>query len=340
VKNCCEQVKGFEKEEVRLSEDDRADIYGKAKTNRGRLRNGLEKNEDPKPIGFHTQGSYSMRTMIQDSTGDYDVDDGVYFKRVDLQDANGVDKKAVDAREMVCKALQDERFNKAPETKKNCVRVYYNEGYHVDVPVYREIQTKDDSTGAMVKSYQLASSDWKASDPQQVTKWFKSRNEKLCTDFTANGNNGQFVRAVRLMKAFARSRNNWRDNVPSGIAISRLVSDHFKEYVDRDDVAFRELMKALRDRADESVDHPILNEKIESADNGKVAYLKARLKENIPHLDILDKADCSHEDAMTAWDKVFNTDWFSRQPDPEDEEDLDKKTSGPAVVKGGERRYA
>ena len=37
MKNCNDQVAGFERAEVRMSEDDRADIYGKAKSNRTRL---------------------------------------------------------------------------------------------------------------------------------------------------------------------------------------------------------------------------------------------------------------------------------------------------------------
>src|SRR5258706_287374 len=47
MKDCNEQVKGFERAEVRMSEDGRADIYSKAKTNRSRLKSGLERNNSP-----------------------------------------------------------------------------------------------------------------------------------------------------------------------------------------------------------------------------------------------------------------------------------------------------
>ena len=47
MKDCSEQVKGFERAAVRMSKDDRADIFGKAKINRDRLRSGLERNGSP-----------------------------------------------------------------------------------------------------------------------------------------------------------------------------------------------------------------------------------------------------------------------------------------------------
>src|SRR3978361_211098 len=110
MKDCSEQVKGFDRAEVRMSDDGRADIYAKAKTNRRRLKTGLEDNGSPKAIGQRTQGSYAMRTMIQSDSGDYDVDDGVYFTRESLQNDKGEDKSARDARKMVCAGLQDDRF--------------------------------------------------------------------------------------------------------------------------------------------------------------------------------------------------------------------------------------
>ena len=75
--------------------------------------------------------------MVQDQHKDYDIDDGVYFHKDDLQGPKGGEKTALDAKKMVRKALHDDRFKMAPEVRTNCVRVYYNVGYHVDVPVYR-----------------------------------------------------------------------------------------------------------------------------------------------------------------------------------------------------------
>ncbi|MFT3940332.1 cyclic GMP-AMP synthase DncV-like nucleotidyltransferase [Rhodopseudomonas sp.] len=344
MKNCNDQVKAFERAEVRMSDDDRADIYGKAKTNRRRLRSGLDRNDDPKPIGSRTQGSHAMRTMIQNDRGDYDVDDGVYFSRDSLKDKDGNDKPASEARKMVCKALQDDRFADQPEALKNCVRIYYkNEGYHVDVPVYREIRTKNIFTGEEVKSYEIAAgANWRPSDPLANTDWFKKENRDKSSDATANGNDGQFVRIVRLVKAFARSRYGWSQKISSGFAISKLVSDHFVKSDGRDDYSFRQTLRNITDRLawNDAIRHPVLqSENIAETGDKKTAFLNEKIDENLPYLDVLDDPDCSHEDAMKAWDRLFYTDWFSKQPDPSNKTRVEN-ASGPAVIKQGESRYA
>ena len=71
----------------------------------------------------------------------------------------------------------------------------------------------------------------------------------------------------------------------------------------------------------------------------KTAFLKEKIDENLIHLDILDTPDCTHEDAMKAWDSLFFTDWFSKQPDPSKKSKIEE-ASGPAVIKRGEGRYA
>ena len=342
MRNTNDQVRGFHKERVRMNDDGRADILSKAKANRKRLRKGLARDGKPAPFGSQTQGSYAMRTMIQDGDGDYDIDDGVYFEKQALVGARGGDMSALDARHMVCAALQDDLFKDKPEVRTNCVRVYYSAGYHVDVPVYRRIRTTDPWTGAVTESYELASTTWKASDALNVTKWFKRRNTELCGDASVNGDRGQFVRVVRLVKAFARSRPHWSGKIASGFALSRLVSDHFVECPDRDDKALRDVLRAIRDRLGwkSAVDHPTLNERIVETGDPKTAFLRKKLIDKLAHLTVLDDPDCSHDEAMKAWDRFFYSDYFGLQPDPDDEKDLDKKTSGPAVIKSGGHGYA
>ena len=247
MKDCSEQVSGFERAAVRMSKDDRADIFGKAKINRNRLKSGLERNGSPKAIGSRTQGSYAMKTMIQHDRGDYDVDDGVYFKRDSLKNDQGEDQSLEDARKMVSDALQDKRFADQPEPRNNCVRVYYKQkGYHVDMPVYRENRTTDPITNAEKKWFEIAAGDnWRTSDPLANTKWFKDANATKSPDASADGNDGQFVRIVRLVKGFARSRYGWSDKITSGFTISKLVCDNFVRDDGRDDRSFRETMKGI-----------------------------------------------------------------------------------------------
>jgi hypothetical protein len=91
------------------------------------------------------------------------VTERVYFNKSDLVASGGTDKSAAAAKEVVRKAVYDDKFKQAPESLKNCVRVYYDAGFHVDVPVYRTFE-KDGK-----EVYELASSDWKASDARLGT---------------------------------------------------------------------------------------------------------------------------------------------------------------------------
>ncbi|PTM90147.1 cyclic GMP-AMP synthase DncV-like nucleotidyltransferase [Mycoplana dimorpha] len=343
MKNCHAQVLKYQRTEVKLSDDDRQDIKDKADTNRKRLKDGLAANGDPKPIGMHTQGSYSMKTMIQEEDGDYDIDDGVYFQKDDLVGPQGGEMSALAVRKMVCNALQDKRFKTPPAVRKNCVRVYYDDGYHVDVPSYRKIKVKDPISGDMKAAWELASSDWKRSDARAVTNWFRTANETKCSDASKDGNSGQFVRMTRLMKKFARSRASWKSQTTSGFAISRLVEYCYLEDEQRDDQAFHRLMKEIHYRLgyDDTIEHPTLNgENIVDSGDAKVAFFRDCLETNLKHLEVLGDPDCTHDQAMKAWDKVFNTDWFKDQPDPHAERKLDGRMSSGPFIKQGEARYA
>ncbi|RFB95127.1 hypothetical protein B5K11_09145 [Rhizobium leguminosarum bv. trifolii] len=343
MKNCDSQVLKYQRDMVKLSDEDRLDIKDKADTNRERLKGGLRAAEKPKPIGMHTQGSYSMKTMIQEDDRDYDIDDGVYFKKEDLVGPNGGEMSALAVRQMVCDALQDSRFNQPPEVRKNCVRVYYNDGYHVDVPSYRKIEIKDPISGEPKTAWELAGPTWKRSDARAVTTWFKTANSTRCSDASKDGNRGQFVRVTRLMKKFAKSRASWKSKTISGFAISRLVEECYLEIRGRNDQAFRSVMQQIHDRLElnDEIAHPTLKgENIVDSGNAKVAFFIDCLKDNLEHTEILDDPDCTHEQAMKAWDKVFNSDWFKAQPDPDAEKKVDSRTTTGPFIKQGETRYA
>ena len=113
---------------------------------------------------------------------------------------------------MVQKALDDSRFKKSPEVRTNCVRVYYDKGYHLDVPVYRKVKTTNLS-GEEEIDLELAGSDWKESRPSRGDTLVSAENESQSPD-TTNGR--QLRRQTRLNKAFARSRESWRPRIATG----------------------------------------------------------------------------------------------------------------------------
>lgn len=343
MKNCDSQILKYQRRMVKLSDDDRLDIKDKADTNRDRLKGGLRVQQKPTPMGMHTQGSYSMKTMIQEDSADYDIDDGVYFKKEDLVGPNGGEMSALDVRKMVCSALQDSRFKKPPEVRKNCVRVYYNEGFHVDVPSYRKIEVKDPISGEPKPAWELAGANWKRSDARAVTKWLKTANSTKCSDASKDGNSGQFVRMVRLVKKLAKSRGTWKSKTISGFAISRLVEESYLEIRGRNDLALRELMQKIVDRLsyNDEITHPTLrSENIVDTGSSKVSFFKQCLEDSLEHLEILDDPACTHAQAMKAWDKVFNSDWFAAQPDPDVEKKIDNGARTGPFIKQGESRYA
>jgi len=279
--NSHEDMTAYHNTKVRLPVDERDTMRDRRNTNRTRLKAGLERDGEPKPLGCHTQGSYAMRTMIQHSAKDYDIDDGVYFHRSELVDSNGADKSAAAAKEMVRKAVHDDRFAQPPECLKNCVRVYYNEGFHVDIPVYRTFE-KDGQ-----ELYELASSDWKASDARAVTNWFKESNKAKSPD---TDNYGQMNRVVKLMKAFARSRESWRSRIATGFMITKLVDETYRALDKRDDQVLRDTMRSVHMRLERTlvINHPVLNETLTKGDDdARAKFLRDKLKWTLGELEVL-----------------------------------------------------
>src|SRR5258707_12020903 len=130
--DCADDVLAHHDEEVTLPGAQRDEMRKRRNSNRDRLKKGLAKAGKPAPLQFKSQGSYAMKTMVQHPELDYDIDDGVYFAKEDLVGSRGAEMSALDARTMVRDAIDDGSFADAPEVRTNCVRVYYQAGYHVD----------------------------------------------------------------------------------------------------------------------------------------------------------------------------------------------------------------
>ena len=315
--NCHEDILAYHDEEVTLPQEERREMRKRRDANRQRLKDGLDGDGHPQPAKSKSQGSYAHRTMVQDANKDYDIDDGVYFRMEDLKGPRGADKSAAQAKAMVCGGLQDEQFKDAPEIRTNCVRVYYAVGYHVDVPVYRVVETTD-WLGETEVRYEIASSDWKESDPGAVTDWFNQNNESQSPD-DANGR--QLRRMTRLIKGFARSRESWRKRIASGFTITALVVECYKANADREDQALYYTFVAIRDRLnwDLEVKHPVVDGEMltTGSDDARTKFLLERLDWAIDHLAVLSEVECSRETALKAWDKVFDTGFFASRLETE-----------------------
>ena len=307
--NSHKEIRSYHDKKVTLSKKERDEMRRHRKANQKRLKDGLKLNNGPNPIRFQSQGSYEHHTMVQHKDKDYDIDDGVYFSQNDLKGKKGGDKSARDAKEMVRKAVHRNRLKRSPEVRTNCVRIRYDAGYHVDIPVYREIKK-----GKEKPRYEIASSNWKKSDPTAVNRWF----EEKCKCRSMSKDNGQQLRRlIRLLKAFTRSRKKWRNQIASGFMITVLIVEGcYRAHPGRDDKALYETIVAMRKRlaSNLQIKHPTIKggKLTSSPDDPKTGFLRKQLNQAINDLAILSNPSCDRKQMLKAWDKVFNTDFFQK----------------------------
>ncbi len=324
--NCHDDMIAYHNEAVTLPEKERREMRTRRDTNRRRLRAGLRRDGEPTPTKCRSQGSYAMRTMVQQPDKDYDIDDGVYFDIEKLRGPRGGDKSPGNAKEMMRKALHSYTFTRPPEKLKNCVRVYYNEGYHVDIPVYRQV-TKRDIWGQVETWYELASTEWKRSDPLAVTDWFLKENKKRSPNMVAGG---QLRRIVRFMKGFSRSRLTWRQRIATGFMVTKLVVEKYLPNEAREDEVLYDTIVAIRDRLnyDLEIEHPTVPGEIltKGPSDARTVFLREKLDWAIAKLDILFDADATREAGLRAWDRVFNTTFFSDRLDDDTAGGTTRKT--------------
>ncbi len=294
--------------------------------NRKRLKKGLELNADPIPSCHQAQGSYAMHTMVQDDNNDYDIDDGAVFLKADLVGKQGVDKPALDARKMVCSALNDSSFSAPPVVLKNCVRVLYKQGYHVDIPVYRQL---GDGT------LELASSDWKGSSPSEVTVWY---NNAVCSNSPDETNGRQLRRVTRHLKMFKISRESWKSRMTSGFVVSALIVECYVA-AERDDISVYETMKAIHNRLNWNLEvkHPVRDETLtKGTDDAGTKFLREKLADALGHLSVLFESDSTRLKALKAWRDVYQHQfWKDRVSEEETRAKEESKQSKASLLRDG-----
>lgn len=309
--NWNDEIKEYHDRKVTLSQpqqDEMSDIRSRVKD---RIKAWFRDQGKELPCRFETQGSYAMRTMIQDSNSDFDIDYGVYFSSESVSD----DPESV--RKDVLQSTKHGAYDKEPIDKRVCVRLFYKKGYHVDIPVYR-----DDSTNCNDELVELsAGAEWKKSAPSKLNSWFSERVPGL--------NRGavdkcQLRRVVRLTKKFSRSREGWRGRMPSGICITKLVVDAFEEDPGREDRALRTCWDRIRSTLMSrlEVDNPVIDGLLSGKDpDTELEFLKQKLSWSLQEMEVLDEDDASDKDAIRICNRVFNTDYFNRYEPDENKKD-------------------
>lgn len=344
--NCHNDLTRFHNARVSLNEAMKQIMRDRRSANQTRLRKGLEEAKKPLPIRHVKQGSYAMHTMVQSEYDASDIDDGAVFTKAALVGPRGGYMSSHDAKLMVRDAIDDGSFATPPEIHTNCVRVFYKDGFRIDIPVYREVTEGGETF------YELASTDWKRSDPEGVTVWFNDEVVRKSPDET---NGRQMRRMVKLEKAWAKSRKSW--NLPSGLIFSTLTDEvYYRDdtLLNRDDQAFLRVLERIHARLQSNlvVNHPVVRgDTVTKTDrDSTMVELRDRLGDAIKTLSILRKHDCTELDALKALRDLFDTDYFDERI--AQLQAPTKAAAAPAVIirteqpqepvikQGGEGRYA
>ena len=317
--DCSKNIRNYHDAKVKLTNGQMDDLWKKRSINRQRVMRGLDRNGHPAPEDFVTQGSFAMRTIIQEKSGrTYDLDEGVIFESDVLKGSGGADKAALAARKMVRDAVDDGSFDTPPEVKPNCVRIVYSDGIQVDMPVYRR-----ERKGAM----ELASVDWKESNPQGVNEWFRRAQETQPF----------LLLLTRLLKNLCKNRPSY--SLPSGFVLTVLAHECYQGDSKRLDENLRLTIEAIHTRlmSDLTVRHPVVDEcLIEDVADSQAAKLRELLATDVKDFRELDQPNCTRSKTLKVWKKVFATDHFdSIIKQAEDEEKA--KTAGAITALGHTR---
>lgn len=186
---------------------------------RTRIRKYFKDNHPTYIPEFYIQGSYKMGTTILTKDDECDLDDGVYFKRE-------ADVTSTTLQKWVKDAL-DGATSTPVEHRAKCLRVIYQDDYHIDFPIYI-FPEDDDHPSIAVKNI-----GFEESDPKEVVEWYKAEKAK----------NTQLNSLVKYLKGWGDSKRN---KMPSGLAMTILAANNIRPN-DRDDIALKDTLIKIQE---------------------------------------------------------------------------------------------
>lgn len=302
--NCSSELGAFQKQKARLSTYKIDVLLEDRRCIKKLLRDNLRKKGKLVPYKRALQGSFVMRTMVQDKDDDYDLDDGAYFD-VDDPRANGWEKHTPQqAREVVWNALNHQANSFKPELKNKCVRLHFKGKTHIDIPVFRKRTLK---SGDFIIEH-AANNDWNPSNVQEVETWYEDFRK-------SHSNKKQVLRITRLLKKFAKVHTINDNHMLSGFGITILLSEVGKFCDNREDVALYKAMELIYNRLTHSTTirspiKPRLALTKRNDDHGAHAF-KNILNWALDALEPLFADDCKRDEALDCWDRVFKTNFFN-----------------------------
>lgn len=203
------------------------------RTSRNSLRKEIKEwfsdNDKQKPK-FCWQGSFAMKTTVNPVGGsEYDIDDGVYLSGYSEMDSS--EWPATTTVHNWVKNAVDGQTKADPINKDTCIRVVYESGYHIDLPIYIE---QNDSIYLAHKS-----KGWEISDPKAFRDWFIQK---------VKDNDEQLRRLVKYLKAW----KDYKSVSLKGIEITILASNNFCVYEGHDEKSLRDTVQSIIDSLENS----------------------------------------------------------------------------------------
>ena len=223
--NCDKEFKKY-LDEIKITKTREENLKKSRDAIRNKIIDYFEEKEKKKPL-FMSQGSFLMKTVINQSEGDYDLDDGIYLQN--LEDKKEDWEKTETVHQWIKDAV-DGHTNIPPEDKKNCVRVIYKrqneeDSYHVDLPIYAE---DENGNYYLARKYE---DQWVESNSKDFSDWFKDKVKE---------EGEQFRKIIIYLKG-------WKDFKKydiSGIVFTLLVAKNFSSD-ERDDNCFFKTVKKI-----------------------------------------------------------------------------------------------
>lgn len=178
-----------------------------------------------------SQGSFRMHTAIMPKEKeDFDLDNGVYLQGHSTNQTDWPSPASV--HDDILSAVDG--HTKETIDKDTCIRVNYQDNYHIDLPIY--IMGEDDE-GKDVAYLAHITNGWIVSDPKAFSDWFKEKVKE----------HGKELRQiVRYVKAWT---HHLSINL-KGISITILAAECFSED-DNDSLVLLSTLTKIIDRLEE-----------------------------------------------------------------------------------------
>ena len=285
---------------------------------RDKIDNKFKEKGRKKPQ-YCTQGSYAMKTAIMPlGDNEFDLDNGVYLQGYTTNQDEWPATSTVHS--WVKEAVSNHTSN-TPIDKNTCIRVVYEDKYHIDLPIY----IMSNSIAYLAHK----SNGWIESDPKVFTEWFQSYvNEK----------GQQIRRMVKYLKA-------WKDykNIDiKGMAITILVCNNFSITESRDDITLLDTVTNIIDTLEDDfhcykpvtpTDEDLFGDISVTTKNEILNGLNSLKKK----LDTAINETCNEKSATDILQKVFG----NRFPTGEDiNKDISESTKEPIEIGNEDKHFA